>query len=462
VRSAPTAADAVMLGQQELVPTLIARHDAVVRSDPAGDERIRVTHTLLGVLDEIDDAPSIVAILHRVGRWLYEAGSRESGRRAINRALTGAAALSADELAELHAARVDVLLDPKHDGDDWVTTALAAAERAGRGDLSLRVRVAAANHALSRGTPVDVLAETARVLASAKAYGDVGVGLIGHASRVRVRALHQAALHAEAWDLLRGLDPEPDGAPERADTDVALARALAANGHVDEAVAHVARARDAYRRLGWRQREAVALANMGGDLVLAGRRAQAIELLTEALEVLQHIGERYAEIAVRCNLAVQHLFDFDHEAATGTLQVADMLCDRHHLTGTRAIVAHNLATAAWQRGDLAGALAHADRGSALATAAGATRQRGLIEAWRAGILAAMGDRGSADRALADAIQRLPAEDSAAAEVIEAIRHHVDGTDPSLVTARGPRSLMLRALLRRDRSDDGQGVVRRAP
>jgi hypothetical protein len=74
----------------------------------------------------------------------------------------------------------------------------------------------------------------------------------------------------------------------------------------------------------------------------------------------------------------------------------------------------------------------------------------------------MGDRGSADRALADAIQRLPAEDSAAAEVIEAIRHHVDGTDPSLVTARGPRSLMLRALLRRDRSDDGQGVVRRAP
>jgi DNA-binding winged helix-turn-helix (wHTH) protein/predicted ATPase len=440
VREMDEVADARAQGVAVRVRALVGRARVLQRTQPAGAELDRVVNLLIALLDGLEAPLELVEALDVLAPLLRERGPLDLGFRAAERVERAAAQLPAEVCARWLLARLELLPLGRPLPPDLVEQARAAAQQAGRDDLDLGVELIDLSARMRAGAvgPLEVPAR--RCLERALAGRDLRAEALARCLLANV--LHLTSRPQEAIRVLEGQAERLPEWAERALLLETLGRCIGPLGDVDRAIELKGQAVQIYRRLGWRRREAVGLANFAGDLVMYGRRDAAITHLEEARELMRRIGERAGEIVVLTNLAVQHLFDLAPELAEPLLLAADRLGTASALHMMLPVVSLNRATAALQRHAFDAALVLIDEGLARANALGDTRHAGLLHAWRAAVLAELGQDAEAE--LQEARGLMAGGDASAAELLRLLQAYVAavGGEAVVVERGGPRAEMI--------------------
>lgn len=435
--------------ESQVLEVLTARMLDLAERHPRSDEQPRIFSLLIEALERETDPTRAVHGLAVAARWLRERGPMGLGKQVVARVLAREDELSDVDRCSLHLSRITLERDPSVDFEPILEAIRQASERAGRPELYLEGRIREAMHRTLYARFGDLDELTGELLREAAAGGDRR--LYRMALGIRGRVLADTGRTPEALDLIETELHGTSEGPERGDLLGIAAYAYASLGRVEEARVALESGLELYRALGWRRREAVGLSNFASVIAMHGHRQLCHEVLDRARDLLARIGEDPGVVGVLINQALLHLFDLNGQAAEELLEEAERRARRLKLDGAIATLVHNRSTAAWIEGDLPGALAHAERGLAVADEAGNVRQAAMLRAWRAALLAGLGRQDEAraelDRATADTED----EDSSSQEVLRIVELHVRASEEPVdlpTDGLGPRGELLVELLRR--------------
>ncbi len=446
VSTAPDVSTVQATAQRQLLPVLSQRLSRLQHHRAMSPEFVLVSRMLASVLEGGTSGDVLARALWECSEWLWEHGPRVVATRTLARLQPDFDTLSPDAQAMVLIARINFGMISPDERAPVARQARTLAETAGQEALAFTARLVRFTTGSQKVDATE--AELLCLLASAADNIRPTDVVTIHNQYVRFLLergrMDEAAAHMES-------------ALEQFSHSILQARLLDTQGllfvrigKTEEAVRCFDTCHDLYSTLGWRRRKCISLMNAGGAMVMAGNRTLSLDYLSRVRQALPRIGERRMLAGVSINLAVQYIFDDNPAEALAALDEAEPLMAAENLLGWTGTLLNNRATATWMAGDLVGALAVADQGLVWCRDNDVIRQGALLQIWRAGLLAGLGDADGAATALAAAEVVITAADDAA-EALAVIRLHVAACHGPVVIPEqewGPRGRLLVTLLRR--------------
>jgi tetratricopeptide (TPR) repeat protein len=352
-----------------------------------------------------------------------------------------------------------------------------------RDDLArprVRALVARARIRFVRGAVDDATQDLATALDVARGAGDPeGIGMaLALLGQLQATSGHIAEARATLEEALRELDAA-DAPREQAHGRAALGALLIRAGSLDRAIEHLSAAVRGFRAVNDHQGEALASSRLGEARRRTGKLDAAEHDLNAAREALRRLGDGRREASVLEELAAVRTErgdavgaaaltavakDLAHRtgdvpgAARATLREGIAWLDAERLSdarrafeeagelaregsggATEGLAAAGLGAVLHTEGDLAGALAHYERGAALCADAGAWREEALVVALGAIARHRLGDVDGARLHGQRLIERADGlDDPTLASLVHLVARGVVEGDPARVAAEAER------------------------